>query len=311
MATGVCCHWLEQKIHPKNNKVEDVNVFEERTLQLGRYRQGKYSTESIKETYVHNAQRLSEMLPKIHAAGISLFRISSAMFPLSDQVDRSLWDNDEVKSYLKKAGEFVLSRDMRVTTHPGQFCVLSSDDDAIVAKSFVELEIHSWLFDVMGLDESPRFAINIHGGKADRMTRLVDHIKSLPDNVRKRLTLENDECSYNVLDLLPVHLQTGVPIVFDSHHHVFNDGDLSMEDAYSASAETWSKGVKPLQHLSNTEPSRASGNFMDRRKHSDMIHYVPDIQLQGMRDDTVDVEVEAKMKNYSTFALREQFQIHN
>lgn len=141
------------------------------------------------------------------------------------------------------------------------------------------------------------------------MSRLVDHIKSLPDSIRKRLTLENDECSYNVLDLLPVYLETNVPIVFDSHHHVFNNGDLSMEDAFSASSETWSKGIKPLQHLSNTEPHLVNGNFQDRRKHSDMIHYVPDIQLQGMRDDTVDVEVEAKMKNYSTFDLRKQFSI--
>ena len=309
MATGVCCHWIEQKTHPKSGKVENINIFEERTLQLGRYRQGKYSDEAIKATYVHNVKRLSEMLPRIYASGVSLFRMSSAMFPLSDQVDRSLWDNDEVKTYLAKSGKFIQDKNMRVTTHPGQFCVLSSDEDSIVEKSFIELEIHGWLFDSMGLEESTKFAINIHGGKADRMSRLVDHIKSLPDSIRKRLTLENDECSYNVLDLLPVYLETNVPIVFDSHHHVFNNGDLSMEDAFSASSETWPKGIKPLQHLSNTEPHLVNGNFQDRRKHSDMIHYVPDIQLQGMRDDTVDVEVEAKMKNYSTFDLRKQFSI--
>ena len=54
-----------------------------------------------------NARRLSEMIPKVHKAGVSLFRISSAMFPLADQVDRNLWDNDEVVSYLKAAGVYV------------------------------------------------------------------------------------------------------------------------------------------------------------------------------------------------------------
>ena len=307
MATGVCCHWLEERTTPKTGKKEHVNLFDEKTLQLGRYRQGKYTDEVIKALYVHNVRRLCEMLPTIAAANVRLFRISSAMFPLADQVGDSLWKNPEVTGYLKRAGDFIKLNNMRVSTHPGQFCVLSSDSDDIVHKAFVELEIHAWMFDEMGLENSPKYAINIHGGKANRNSRLIDQIKSLPTNVRQRLTLENDECSYSVIDLLPVHLETKVPIVFDSHHHTFNDGDLSMEDAMAVTAETWTNGIKPLQHLSNTEPHLADGNFQDRRKHSDMIHYVPEPQLKAMREDAVDVEIEAKLKNLSVIDLRTRF----
>ena len=84
-----------------------VNVFDEKTLQLGRFRQGKYTNESIKATYVHNVKRLAEMMPKIKSAGYNLFRISSAMFPLADQVDNSLWNNPEVIAHLKVAGEYI------------------------------------------------------------------------------------------------------------------------------------------------------------------------------------------------------------
>jgi UV DNA damage endonuclease len=165
------------------------------------------------------------------------------------------------------------------------------------------------MFDMMGLDHSPQYAINIHGGKSDRTSRLIDQIKSLPDNVRKRLTLENDENSYNVLDLLEVYQQTSVPVVFDSHHHTFNDGDLSMTDAFEAACETWPRGVKPLQHISNTEPSLSAGSVIDRRKHSNFIHYVPEPQLQALRDNTVDVECEAKMKNLAVFKMSKDFEI--
>jgi UV DNA damage endonuclease len=309
MATGICCHWLEEKVHPRSGKREWINVFEERTLQLGRYRQGKYSHESIMSLYVHNVKRLSEMLPKMHAQNVSLFRISSAMFPLSDQVDRTMWDNEEVKKHLKIAGDFIKSKNMRVSTHPGQFCVLSSDSDDVVHKAFVELETHAWIFDAMGLDESPRYAINIHGGKSDRSQRLIDQIKSLPDSTRKRLTLENCETAYSVVDLLPVHMATGVPIVFDSHHHTFNDGGIDMQDAYAAAVETWPKGIKPLQHISNTDPSAINGSFTDRRKHSDMIHYVPEPQLCDLRNDVIDVEIEAKLKNVAVFDMRKKFSI--
>jgi len=263
----------------------------------------------IQGTYVNNVKNLATMLPKIRKYGARLFRISSAMFPLADQVDRQLWDNDEVKKWLKVAGEYVLANDMRVSCHPGQFCVLSSDSDSVVEKAFVELGIHGWMFDAMGLDHSPKWAINIHGGKADRSSRLIEQIKSLPDNVRKRLTLENDENSYSVIDLLAVYQETGVPIVWDSHHSTFNDGGISQSDAQAATMETWPAGIRPLQHLSNTEPGMENGSFTEKRKHSDMIHYVPEPQLQALRDDTVDVEVEAKMKNVAVSKMSTDFAI--
>ena len=300
---GICCHFLREETKPRSGEKFYVNAMEERTLQLGRHRAGKYSPEMIKGTYVNNVKNLAMMLPKIRKYGARLFRISSAMFPLADQVDRELWDNDEVKKWLKVAGEYVLANDMRVSTHPGQFCVLSSDSDFVVEKAFVELGIHGWMFDAMGLDHSAKWVINIHGGKADRSSRLIEQIKSLPDNVRKRLTLENDENCYSVIDLLEV------PVVFDSHHHTFNDGELSMRDAHDLTIQTWSNNVRPLQHISNTEPSLVNGSTTDRRKHSDMIHYVPDPQLQALRDDTIDVEVEAKMKNLSVTKMATDFSI--
>lgn len=309
MALGVCCHWIETKVRPRSGETEYVNVFEERSLQLGRLEKGKYGSDVLRGTYEHNAKRLAEMLPKIYAAGIRVFRISSAMFPLADKVDESLWKSSVVSKHLAIAGDFVKKNGMRVSTHPGQFCVLSSDSDKVVEKAFVELGIHGWLFDEMGLEESPLYAINIHGGKADRSSRLIEQIKSLPDNVRKRLTLENDEMSYNVIDLLEVYQETGVPVVFDTHHHVFNDGGLTMEEAHAATVETWPTGVKPLQHISNTEPELQNGNFVDRRKHSNLIHYVPEIQLQALRDDTIDCDVESKLKNLAVFKMMKDFTI--
>lgn len=306
---GVCCHYLKEAIKPKNGEKYFVNEMDERVLQLGRYRSGKYSQEFIRNTYVSNVRNLATMLPKIRKNGIRHFRISSALFPLADQVPRELWDNDDVRHRLKSVGDYVKTNDMRVTTHPGQFCVLSSDSDKVVDNAFRELATHGWMFDAMGLDHTSKWSINVHGGKSDRTSRLIDSIKSLPDNVRKRLTLENDESAYSVLQLLEVHQATGTPICFDSHHHVFNDDDMTMEEAFDASCATWTDGIKPLQHLSNTEPSSAGGSFADRRKHSNMIHYVPDPQLKALRDNAIDVEIEAKLKNVSVFKMARDFDI--
>lgn len=309
MALGVCCHWIRREVTPRSGKEKIINELEEKTLQLGRYRNGAYSDSLIRNVYLHNARKLRDVLRKAAASGIRLFRISSAMFPLSDKVDRKVWDCDEIKAELAAAGKYAMERGIRLTTHPGQFCVLSSDSDDVVANAIKELEHHAWMFDAMGLPRTPHAAINVHGGKADRSSRLIDAIRSLPEASRNRLTLENCETCYSLVDLLPVSLETGVPIVWDSHHHVFNDGGLTPEEACAAALETWSNKVRPLQHISNTEPGLEGGSFTERRKHSDMIHYVPECQRILLMNDEIDVEVEAKLKNFAVFDMSRRFSI--
>jgi UV DNA damage endonuclease len=305
---GLVCHFVQEQ-KKKNGEIVFHNKFETKTLQLGRYNAGKYSEEQVKQTYLHNIKKTLEVLPEVVNSGIRLFRFSSNLFPLYDIVSRDCWDNEEIKSVLKSIGQLVTIHNMRVCVHPGQFCVLSSDSDKVVENAIADLAIHAWLFDAMGLDHSPYYAINIHGGKSDRIPKLIERIKYLPINIRNRLTLENDETAYSLLDLIEVYQHTGVPLVWDSHHHVFNDGDLTMEEAMSLASETWPKGINPLQHISNTEPHLVNGSFTDRRKHSDLIHYVPEPQLRALREGTIDVEVEAKQKNISVFKMSKDFEI--
>jgi UV DNA damage endonuclease len=132
--------------------------------------------------------------------------------------------------------------------------------------------------DRLGAAASTQSAINIHGGKRGSPDRLVKSILALPDNVRSRLTLENDENCWSVKDLMPISAATGVPVLFDSHHHTFNDGGLPGEEAMLAAASTWPQGILPLQHISNTEPGLEGGNFTERRAHSWAIHTIPDYQ---------------------------------
>lgn len=303
---GLCCEWIEP-ITKKSGKVEIKNTLDQKSLQLGRWRDGKYTEEQVRNVYLHNARSLRDNLDKIGAAGFRLFRVSSSMFSLSDQVPREWWDNDRVKRVLQQAGDVARKWGMRLTTHPGQFCVISSDSDSVVAKSIVELEHHAWIFDAMGLPLSAHAAINIHGGKSDRESRLIEVINTLPVNVKSRLTLENDESSYDTMQLVNVAKSTGISVVFDSHHHVFNTGDVSLDYAMHAAMDTWSSDIRPLQHLSNTDPALVNGSFTDRRKHSDFVHYVPDEQLRLLRAGNVDVECEFKMKNLAIFKMVKDF----
>jgi UV DNA damage endonuclease len=309
MSLGICCQWLEPRTK-RNGEIVYENIINEKSLQLGAYRDGKYDGTRILDTYRGNVKEILRIIPRLIEHNIKSFRLSSSMFPLYEFCGHIVRNDEQVKSDLTIAGRLFKEAGIRVTTHPGQFCVISSDRDSVVQNSIKELEYHAWIFDAMGFDRTPYYAINIHGGKANRSEKIVEVFKTLPEGVKGRLTLENDEKCYNVRNLLDISNNTSIPVVFDSHHYTFGRDDLSPSDAFLESIRTWGR-IKPLQHLSNTEIGFENAVYNKKRAHSQLIRYVPDQQLKYMRDDLIDVDVEAKMKNIAVLKLRKDFEILN
>lgn len=310
MSLGLCCQWIEPRTK-RTGQIVHENIVGERILQLGRFRDGKYSVSDISSVYHNNVDQHLKLIEKLVSNNIRVFRMTSNMFPLWE-FNRELVENDEIlMKKLKKLGRSFVDNAIRVTCHPGQFCIINSNEDRVISNAITELEYHAWMFDHMGLKHSPYYAINIHGGKRGNVSKLIDTINNLlPHNVRSRLTLENDERCFSVRQLKDVFLETGVPIVFDSHHFVFNQDGMTMEEAFWLSHDTWlANNEKTLQHISNTEPGNENGSFTERRKHSWAIHYVPEVQLQALQNDMIDLDVEAKGKNISLLKMRKDFQV--
>ena len=309
MSLGICCQWLEPRTK-RNGEIVYENIINEKSLQLGAYKDGKYDRTRILETYRGNVKEILRIIPRLVEHNVKSFRLSSSMFPLYEFCGDIVRNDDEIKTNLAIAGKQFKEAGIRVTTHPGQFCVISSDRDSVVQNSIKELEYHAWIFDAMGFERTPYYAINIHGGKADRSEKIVEVFKTLPESVKGRLTLENDEKCYNVRNLLDISSRTSIPIVFDSHHYTFGRDDLSRSDAFLESIRSWGR-IKPLQHISNTEIGFENAVYNKKRAHSQLIRYVPDLQLEAARNDTVDIDVEAKMKNIAVFKMRKDFEILN
>lgn len=304
MSLSVCCQWLEPRTK-RDGSIVYENSIEEKLLQLGAFRKGKYTEEYIKQVYINNINELIKLIPKLKSENIKSFRMSSNVLPLFEFCEH-IAKTPEITNKFKFLGMLFLENNIRVSCHPGQFAVISSDSDQVIANSVKELNYHAWMFDQMGFDRTPYYAINIHGGKKGNTDRAIDTILSLPEQTKTRLTLENDESSYNVLDLLKIHEKTGTPIVWDSHHHSFNTGEMNYNEACNQTMKTWGK-IKPLQHLSNTEPGLESGSFTERRKHSYYIHYIPEQQKKVMIENSVDVDVEAKGKNLAVIKMKNDF----
>jgi UV DNA damage endonuclease len=150
---------------------------------------------------------------------------------------------------------------------------------------------------LLGLSQTPYNKINIHcngvyGDKLSAMDRFCENYLKLSDSVKKRLTVENDDKAtmYNVKDLMYIHNKINIPIVFDYHHHTFNTGDLSEEEALKLAITTWGD-ITPVVHYSESKALHEENNKLKPQAHSDYIKSLPN--TYGLN---VDIMVEAKAK---------------
>ena len=253
----------------------------------------------VSELTLLNSRDIIKILEWNRLNGIKLFRLSSELIPWGDGLDLTqLKDYKEIKFELKRAGDFAKYWGMRINSHPGPFNVLPSPNESVIQKTIADLELHGKIFDMMGLSKTPYNNINIHcngvyGDKKSAMDRFIQNFKKLSPSVRKRLTLENDDKAsmYSVKDLMYIHQNTGIPIVFDYHHHQFCTGGLTEEEALKLAVSTWPEGIIPEVHYSESKALHENNPKEKPQAHSTYINELPN--TYGM---DVDIMVEAKGK---------------
>jgi UV DNA damage endonuclease len=253
----------------------------------------------VSELALLNAKDIIKILEWNRLNGIKLFRLSSAIVPWGDGIDLTqLKDYKEIKSELKKAGDFAKFHNIRITSHPGPFVVLTSPKENVVKAASADLELHGKIFDMMGLSKTPYNKINIHcngvyGDKISAMDRFCENFKRLSKSVQSRLTVENDDKAsmYSVCDLMYIHEKIGIPIVFDYHHYQFCKGVLSEDEALEVAVSTWPRGITPIVHYSESKALHENDSKLKPQAHSDYIK-----QLPNTYGFDVDIMVEAKGK---------------
>lgn len=294
----------EKKVSPRlglvcitaSDHVRFRTVTRKRLLQLSDDEQATV----LRELYRHNLQRLNGAWDFCIAQKISLYRLSSALFPFADTpLGEAVLD--EFTEELLVTGERAKVAGIRLVIHPDQFVVLSSEKPDVVENSIKILETHARIMDKLGLPHSPWAIMEIHGGKSKRAEALVGVIKALPDNIRCRLALENDEYAYSASEILEICLGAGVPMVFDAHHHVIHEGldsyeDPSVAQMLAAARTTWPNPEWQLVHISN-----GCESFLDRH-HSDLITVMPSCYAAAPW-----IEVEAKLKEQAIDKLRTEW----
>ena len=231
--------------------------------------------------------------------GYDFYRMSSGLAPWKTEYDwEDLKDIDSIRRWFHSAGTMAKTHGIRLTSHPGPYNVLVSPKEEVVENCIKDLTIHGDEFDMMGLSRTPYNKINIHlggayGDKEASMKRFVKNFPRLPESVRSRLTLENDDKAsmYSVKDLYEgIYKKIGIPIVFDYHHHQFCTGGMSEQEALEMALSTWGD-IKPVTHYSESRRDEQEDKTIRVQAHSDYVY--DKIEMYG---NDFDIMVEAKAK---------------
>ena len=283
---GLCCLFKNEAVSFRTTTVKTLST-------LPRDRQ----LIKLSEICLHNARNLQLALDAVQRLGIGAFRIMSPLFPRMTHPDAgyslgNLPDGEAISNALETSRLFALKQQIRLSFHPDQFVVLSSPHPAVVANSIQELEYQALLAEAVGADIINIHAGGVYGDKPAALQRFGKVYNNLPESLRSRLTLENDDVSYTPEDLLPFCEQHAIPLVYDVHHHRCNTDNLTVEEVTERAGATWKTVGREQQcHVSSPKTGWESRT---PKPHADYIdpNDVPGCWLG--RKMTLDIEAKAK-----------------
>ena len=288
---GLCCIFRREPIRFRTTTARVLSALPRRERLL-----------RVSSLCLGNARTLLDALEAVRRMGIGAFRILTPLFPQYTHPEvgytlDELPDTAEIRRLLGRAKRFRARHDIRLSFHPDQFIVLSSPREQVVRSSMEELEYQGLLAGLAGAE-----VINVHGGgkygdKDAALERFAGNFRRLSKGVRRRLTVENDDVTYTVRDLLPLCRATGIPLVYDVHHHRCNPDGLSVKKATALAVETWGER-EPWFHVSSPRQGWGGG---DCRPHADYID--PRDFPREWRGLRATVDVEAKDKELAVGKL--------
>lgn len=261
----------------------------------------------VSELIIQNLKDTLKLLDYNIKNNIYIYRLSSDSFPWMSEYEFCNLPNFElIKTLMLQIGDKIKSNKIRVSYHPGQFNVLGSENLYVVEKTIKELNKHAELMDLMCLDKTTFYPINIHVNttkptRKEAAERFCKQFERLSDSCKLRLVVENDdsENQYSVKMLYDlIYTKIGIPITFDQHHFNYGPQDQTMEEALRLAHSTWK--TRAMTHMSS--PKTIEDTSGKKTAHADYIY--ESIQTFDLDFDT---EIEAKAKDLAVIRYRSKF----
>lgn len=268
---------------------------------------------------------LSNIFDYLAEHRMTMYRMSSDIAPYATHPDMPQFHNmvRESKAELAAVGAKARELQLRLSFHPSQYIVLNSPDAELVKRSVRDVSLQAEMLDLMGLGEEAVVVIHVGGAYGDRPAgnrRWAETWKKLPDPARRRLVLEHDDQRFSAADVLWIHEQTGVRLIFDYQHFwCFNPERLALRETVKRILATWPDGVRPKIHFSSPRTEMRTTEVRNRQTkkkevrrlapvwtgHADFVNPFEFARfMRDVRGLIFDVMLESKTKDLALIRLR-------
>ena len=337
---GFCCKYLDpdQSQKPKILQEKQQQYTERGTTVAWCKRQDKHvAEEKLLDIVTHNMQSAYNLVEYVGGlpAERRMVRLGSNQIPMATEPTfRYVWDDPNnirmLEEGFAKVGQLARDLDVRISFHPGQFCVLASDKPDVVERSIDEFEYHANMARWMGYgQEFMDMKLNVHISGRKGYQGIIDVLPKLSPEARNTIAIENDEMCWGLDESLK--LKDHVALVLDIHHHWIRDEEYIQadDDRVKMVIDSW-RGVRPTIHYSYSRDEwLPDPSVFETGGRHDTMHDIQSLidlgckkqKLRAHSDfypnpkandwaltfwDKFDIQCEAKAKNLASQQLYEQ-----
>lgn len=263
--------------------------------------------EKLKSVTLQNIHNTKRILHYNIAHEIEMYRLSSSLVPLATHPE-VMWDFvTPFKNEWQELGQLIQTFKMRVSFHPNQFTLFTSPKEEITMNAVKDMEFHYKMLEAMNALETGFMNIHIGGAYGDKkltLKRFHQNLKKLPTEIKKHMTLENDDKTYDVQETLLACEKEHIPMVLDYHHFMANTGEIDLSLYLNRIFNTWNHiHLVPKVHISSPKSEQVY------RSHADFVSLefvLPFLKIAKELNQNFDIMIEAKQKNLAMQKLVEE-----
>ena len=256
---GFCCKWINDSSEVAGKKPNSVDRdLNGRSTTMRWLREHKAEAEQRQWDIMNHNARAALLLVECVASlpeHRRMVRLGSEMLQgYTHDEWIPFWQQTNVQDHCAKifapVGEAARRLGVRLSFHPGQFCVLASENPGIVDRSILEFEYHADLARWMGYGRTFQdFKINVHISGKQGPAGIIAALQRLSPEARNCITIENDENCWGIDSSL--ELAEHCALVLDIHHHWIRTGEYIQpaDDRVLRVIDSW-RGVRPAMHYS-------------------------------------------------------------
>ena len=259
---------------------------------------------------IDNLNNLEKIIDYNIKNNIHFYRLTSKLIPLATHQEIKFDYLKKYQKYYKQIGNKIKQYNIRIDTHPDQFCVLNSTKKEIIENSINILKYHYKILNALDIKDK---IIILHigssvFGKNNSIKRFINNFNKLPKYLQECIAIENDDKIYNIKDCLSLCETLNIPMVLDYHHHICNHDNLNIDEYLEKIFNTWK--TTPKIHFSSPK-NKTKKEFRSHHDYINIEDFISFLEKIKSLNTNLDIMLECKAKDEALFKLVRLLKYYN